>query len=233
VKRLKALYQILETLSDGVFEYKAHFEAIRRLFKAVGTLRDLQVQSQLFASFAAEEEEAEIIGFYQYLQKCHDKESKKVDKALYQFNPEVMNDSLHDISFLLDQKPEKKRTNLVLKYLNKRFKQIEKLNRIRNDEEKIHLMRTRLKQVMYSIELMKKIGSGRILLSPIGEIKKAGSTLGLWHDHIILGDKLQRYIKKTAIIKAPYQKLLKAIRQKEAFYLKKARKQVEKLLQSR
>lgn len=233
VKRLKALYQIVEILSEGIFEYRAHFEDIRKLFKTVGSLRDIQVQSQLFASFVTDLEESEIIGFYQYLQKRHDKASKKLDKALYRFNPEVMNESLKDVSFLLDQKSEERGKDLVVKYLKKRLKQITKLNRVKHDERKIHLMRTRLKQLMYAMELMKMIAPDQELMQNGNNVKKAGTSLGLWHDHIVLADELQQFIKNYAILKAPYRKLLKRVRAQEAFYLSKARKRVQKVLDNR
>lgn len=226
VKRLKALYQILEPISDGIFEYKVHFEDIRNLFKTVGALRDLQVQSQLFANYAESIPESEVIGFYQYLQQCHEKEAKIIDVALHRFNPEVMNDSLKDIALFLDQKSDKKGIKQVLKHLKKRLKQIEKLRKIKHDEEKIHEMRTRVKQVVYIVEVMKLMAPDLEILPNFDLVKKAGESLGLWHDHVVLAAQIEKFLKTDVSPHAAYRKLLKTMKKEEKRLLEKARKRL-------
>ena len=52
IKRLKALYEVLDPISDGRFDSKSNFADVHFLFKEVGKLRDIQVLKALFAFFA-------------------------------------------------------------------------------------------------------------------------------------------------------------------------------------
>jgi CHAD domain-containing protein len=230
IKRLKALYQVLDPMSNGVFEYKLHFEDIRQLFKAVGKLRDIQVQSRLFAYFAKEAPLENFKDFYWQLQSLSDAESEDLKVALLHFNPKVAEDSLNDAAMFLDAYPEDKAIKLTLKYLKKRLNQIAALLPQKKDEEAMHEMRSRVKQAFYCIELLKLMQPDLEPIDSPKTIKLVGELLGQWHDHVVLAAQIELFLEENddEFPAAPYENMLKSIRKAAKKLLKEARKKLKK-----
>lgn len=228
IKRMKSLYQILDPMTDGNFDYKKKFEYIRFLFKAAGKLRDIQVISRLFQFFAKETLTEELEGFKLFLQEKEEIESDQLNLALLNFNPELIKNSYNDTEQFLENCSEKKALKRTLKLLKKRLKQINSLLPNKKDNELMHEMRTRAKQTYYIIEILKLIRPEFEPMENPKEMKLAGDLLGQWHDHDVLCLEIKNYLKsmKSEQDFNPelYKELLKRIKKEGSLLLKMARK---------
>jgi CHAD domain-containing protein len=233
IKRLKALYQVLDPLSGGKFEYKTHFEDIRQLFKAVGKLRDIQVQNRLFTYFAKETPLEDYKDFYRELQKSAEDESVQLKSALQSFKPQVMEDSINDTAVFLEGYTDKKAIKQTLKYLNKRLKQVKDLLPFKKDELLMHEMRSRVKQAYYIIELLKLMQPDLEAVEDAKCIKLAGELLGQWHDHAVLSDQIRNFLNEACedddFDSEPYYDILKRIKKEGNQLLKRGRKVLKAL----
>jgi CHAD domain-containing protein len=216
IKRLRTLYQFLDAISNGVFNYQLHFKELKLLFKAAGRLRDLQLQSHLFSTYQTDYPKKDFITFYQYLQQQHEQESKNFEAAVYRFQIEGLNDSLRDAQLFLQSIDKEAAQTAALQLLEKRLKQAysvrAKVKKGRGDE--LHKMRTRLKQTAYLDELISLFYSNeQQFLKGRKRLKKLGNYLGDWHDKQVLLEQLYRFrhFCSRQEIKA-YKKLIKRVR---------------------
>lgn len=230
IKRIRTLYQFLDAISNGIFDYKLHFEELKLLFKAAGHLRDLQVQSHLFSDCQEQYPKKDFIAFYQYLQHQHDQESKAFEAALYRFQPEGLNDSLKDAQLFLQSLETDKIWEGAFNLLEKRLKQASKLRqKVDKKSKKAHEMRSRFKQVGYLHELTQLFyEEEQQLLKGRKRLKKISKQLGGWHDKEVLLEQLYRFCDMSARPEVkPYKKLIRQLEKEVKSDLGKALEQID------
>jgi CHAD domain-containing protein len=226
-KKLKAMYQVLSGITGGLFDAKNHFEEINKLFKTVGALRDFHVQQQLMEKVTTENS---IVLSEKFLTQFNEKRtetSQSVKLALTEFEGDKMTESLENASLLIENLKDKSILKNIIRLLKLRLKQIQKLLPVKKDEDKIHLMRKRVKQVCYIVDLIKVIDPDKNHFKHNDRFKEAAELLGNWHDYVILanlaGNYLYDNIDDDAILE-----LYIYLKVDEKVYLKKARKKLKK-----
>jgi hypothetical protein len=124
IKRLKALYQVLDPISEGRFDSKTNFADVHILFKEVGKLREIQVLKALFAFFAKDAAAEIYIEFNNLITAREQLASDELNTALQQFDNKLIGKSLEAANAFLVDISNEDATKLTKKLLKKRFKQL-------------------------------------------------------------------------------------------------------------
>lgn len=228
IKRLKALYQVLDPISEGRFDSKTNFSDIHLLFKEVGKLRDVQVQKSLFSFFAQENADYTYTEFEELLNAREETASDELKLILQQFDNGIIGVSLEAANAFLDDITKEEATNLTKKLLKKRFKQIGELLPNKKDEELMHELRSRIKQACYILEILALMQPEKEFTKHPKRLKLSAELLGQWHDHIVLIAALTDFLVDKTDVEDfdadPYTDLLSVIRADAKKLLKEGRK---------
>jgi CHAD domain-containing protein len=228
IKRLKALYEVLDPISDGRFDSKSNFADVHFLFKEVGKLRDIQVLKALFAFFA-KDADADIYAKFNNIVADREKlASDELNTALQQFDNKIIGKSLEAANAFLVDISNEDATKLTKKLLKKRFKQIGELLPNKQDEALMHDLRTRVKQVCYIIEILALMQPEKEFTKHPKRLKLAAELLGQWHDHVVLVGELTDFLVEKTDAEdfdaEPYTDLLSLLRADAKKLLKEGRK---------
>lgn len=202
IKRLRALFLLLEDISEHSFSSRKNYKFFKKMFKPSGKIRDLQLQQKII------KEAGQKIGisFDNYLSHL----ANKQEKAEENFINEMNNLELEKIEKIEKRvnKTVKKLSGMNIKkkaftYLENQFGYIVFLSKKPADNEKWHEIRTHVKQTLYITELMITFFEPDEKLKGLKkQLKKFGTTLGDWHDYDVAHENLKTYIQNNNI---PYE----------------------------
>lgn len=228
IKRLKALYQVLDPISEGRFDSKTNFADVHFLFKEVGKLREIQVLKALFAFFAKDAAAETYIEFNNLIAVREKLASDELNTALQQFDNKIIGKSLEAANAFLVDISNEDATKLTKKLLKKRFKQIGELLPNKQDEALMHDLRTRVKQSCYIIEMLALMQPEKEFTKHPKRLKLAAEFLGQWHDHVVLVGELTDFLVEKTDAEdfdaEPYTDLLSLLRADAKKLLKEGRK---------
>jgi CHAD domain-containing protein len=228
IKRLKALYQVLDPISEGRFNSKTNFAEVHRLFKAVGRLRDIQVQKALYSFFVKDIDKEPIKEFYEVIEQNEKVESEALNQTLQQFDNDIINKSIEAADAFLVSISTFDASKQTKKLLKKRFKQIKELLPQKKDDEMMHELRKRVKQACYIIEMLALMQPDEEYTEHPKRLKLAAELLGQWHDHTVLYDAMVNFLVNKTDVEDfdadPYTDLLFQIKLDEKKLLKESRK---------
>jgi len=228
IKRLKALYQVLDPISEGRFYSKTNFADVHFLFKEVGKLREIQVLKALFSFFAKDAAAETYIEFNNLIAAREQLASDELNTALQQFDNKLIGKSLEAANAFLVDISNEDATKLTKKLLKKRFKQIGELLPNKQDEALMHDLRTRVKQSCYIIEMLALMQPEKEFTKHPKRLKLAAELLGQWHDHVALVGELTDFLVEKTDAEdfdaEPYTDLLSLLRADAKKLLKEGRK---------
>jgi CHAD domain-containing protein len=212
VKRIRALYILVEHMTDKKFRAKKQLKNIRILFKFGGRIREIQIERQLLASYELKldnkypeyneyllkRERREIAKFLKNIPKNSDRETilnnEKFVRTIDAFDEELIREKTRSF---LDYK-----TRVIHNLINKPA-----------SNERIHSNRTHLKQIYYLYDILLEISGREVLLgienTRLREIEKY---FGTWHDLVNSPLYLNAFLKtKNAQPKRKYLALKRQI----------------------
>lgn len=228
IKRLKALYQVLDPISEGRFDSKTNFADVHFLFKEVGKLREIQVLKALFTFFAEDAAAETFIEFNNLIIAREKLASDELNTALQQFDNKIIGKSLEAANAFLVDISNEDATKLTKKLLKKRFKQIGELLPNKQEEALMHDLRTRVKQSCYIIEMLALMQPEKEFTKHPKRLKLAAELLGQWHDHVVLVGELTDFLVEKTDAEdfdaEPYTDLLSLLRADAKKLLKEGRK---------
>ncbi len=206
IKRLRALFLLLEYLSEHSFSSRKNYKFFKKMFKPSGKIRDIQLQKKII------KEAGQKIGisFDEYL----DHLTTKQEQSEENFINEMYNLELEKIGKIEKRvnKTVKKLSGMNIKkkaftYLENKFGYIVFLSKKPADNEKWHEIRTHVKQALYITELMITFFEPDEKLKGLKkQLKNFGTTLGDWHDYDVAHENLKAYIHNNNI---PYEQRLR------------------------
>jgi len=195
IKRIWALIDILEK-HDPTLRKKKSIKQIDKIFKYAGNLRDLQVEIQLLKAF----KNKKLLGIDK-LVDIFDRQKKKGKKQFQSqldkvnsFEIILINQRLNEIIETIDNTEVRKKYHLHTHEL-----QIRLNNAINGiiDKRSLHDIRTLIKNILYSIALLKKAKQRVFIDKPlIDHLNKTQQELGKWHDLMVLNGKIKSLTKQ-------------------------------------
>ncbi len=183
IKRLRALLQLVEFISDSGFKTKKYLKRGRKLFKSVGTLREVQVEEMLVYEYEKKlgldfGEYSEYLFEKEYREKAGLKKNFDTIKSDEIFNDKDFKDAVKSIDKeAVDEKTRafiKRKSNILLK-----------MNRKGMITKRVHKNRTILKQIYYLYDILTELSGWHIFLGMTKEeIREKEQQIGDWHDRV-------------------------------------------------
>ncbi len=183
IKRLRALLQLVEFLSDNKFSTKKYLKRGRILFKAVGVLRELQVEEMLVYKY----EEMLGLEFTEYSEYLFEKEHREIEKLKKGFGNINGDKIFNDKKFVkalksIDKETVQEKTQAFVK---RKSNTLLKMNRKGKITKRVHENRTILKQIYYLYNILINLSDWHILLGMTrDEIRQKEQQIGDWHDKV-------------------------------------------------
>lgn len=200
VKKLKAIAKFLNYYLPPKQKIilKSLLKEVKELYRAGGSVRDLQVLELVIASYQEKNKESysELIEKIEQLKKQN---YQKFELSITKINLDKIQNAQHQLYKLLDPI----NPNEILKH-QKLFivDLIASIKEAFNDlktEETVHDIRKNLKSTNYMLGLLKKqLCPNEKEKNTMKKLKQIGEEIGIWHDRVVLKDFInQSKFKKT------------------------------------
>jgi CHAD domain-containing protein len=214
LKKIRALFYLLEHIDPQLFKVKKQYRKLRSLFKVVGQIRDVQVQKELIDLFE-KELEIHFTDYCNYLNKIEDNHIKQFRKWILTNKLEHSEKPLHKINKIYKKINHKTLKIIARQFITLRIEKISELHEFAHDEEKLHKIRALLKEIMYIHNILKNHYPDFVFLKGFSElIEKSEKALGDWHDRHVAVEYVDLFHKKIGIPveqEDSYGKLIQAI----------------------
>lgn len=182
MKRLRALFQLVEVLTDGKFKARKQLKKGRKIFKLVGNIRELQVEELLVYEYEVKLC-FKFIDYSEYLIEKGQREIVRLKQNLPAkkdnfFRDEVFNEALKSIN----QNEIQVKTQ---EFIKQKSHVLLKLNKKGKTTKRIHQNRTILKQVYYLYPILTHLSGWHQLLGMTQEdMREKEQQIGNWHDRV-------------------------------------------------
>lgn len=182
MKRLRALYQLVQHLTEKQFNEKKQLKKGRKIFKLISGIRELQVEEMLVFEY----EELLGLKFIDYSEYLMEKGHREIqflkqelpDKLPKIFNDDALSNSLNSI----EQKEIQYRTRGFIK---QKSDTLLRINNKGKTTKRIHQNRTILKQIFYLYPILTKLSGWHLILGmKQEEMKEREQKIGMWHDSV-------------------------------------------------
>lgn len=215
IKRSRAMFRLVEALSKGEFDRKEASIQLRPLYRAFGVVRDLQIQSQLLKDL-----EAELAYDYsamsEWLQDQLIKSRKKLRQEIKDFDRSclkvIRSEMNAGMKALKNTRIVKRAENLVESH----FAEVDELlGKVDADPDKLHDIRTLLKEVVFIIQMIHKGKDEQIWPEKlVYRIHQCTEEAGAWHDRALFLELLQSEKENLPFLqKKRYKELRKALKE--------------------
>ena len=195
LKRLRTFFDLVGSMDAG-FEAEERFAPARRLFRAAGRVRNLQVIEAKVrdASAAASLELAE---YYNWLKQEERADVKKFSRICRHFEKDLFASAWTRIAGALEGVP----AGRIRKKVEARFvdlvREIRRERAMRRDVRRLHFLRTRTKEAHYTLEILCECGITGGDAALLGErLREVHQSLGRWHDEEIVLGSLRDFRKR-------------------------------------
>lgn len=193
VKRLRAFYKLIERIAPS-FASKPNAGSLRELYRAAGTLRDIDIFQ---AITVAQLDRLDLREYYNHLKSVELEKRQKFAAVASGFSESTLTGSRTKLRAALaaadDDKIRQRIDKRLLKLAAKLTKTIE---RNQSDHDGLHAVRKLSKTLRYTLDVwilcnVKTPASGTAAL----RLKQTYNALGEWHDHVVALESLKRCLK--------------------------------------
>jgi CHAD domain-containing protein len=209
-KRLRALFQLIQFLTEGNFKAKKQLKKLRTVFKHAGNIREIQIESLLVKQYEPLLNET----FPEYLEYLKKREHKEIVAFLKSIPPIDNRDRIlkdDKILAVIDQFQEDKLHERTAAFVQSKTQAILGNIHKRPSNHRIHLNRTFLKQVYYLYEILAGLTDvGIIFNTNVERIREMEQFLGSWHDLVNSPVYMNAFLKTRSVSSTSKYKLLKS-----------------------
>ena len=193
IKKLRAIWILMEIVSHGKWKKEAYFALFEKLFQAAGKLRETQVNLALVQQLKADF----LSGYTEYQSNKEKAYEKKLVLYMQEFNMKKL-ETLNEALLKKMQKiPGKTLLKEAIVYLTKKNKKVLEIKGMKSDNRKFHKIRIQLKAVQEILAIVEELNANTILETLQSQIKLLNHQIGKWHDYSILLKSLKKFIKKS------------------------------------
>jgi CHAD domain-containing protein len=199
-KKIRAVYRLCQEISKGDFKAKSEMTELRTLFRAAGTLRELQVDQIVLESY-----EQLHLASYCKLSKLLLKErraaSPRYQAARKAFQPKSFALPTKKIVTLLENTSADALSEAVIRLAQLRLEEAFQAMPLGYEPEMIHKARIFLKEAMYLIGLLHSANyRSDFDTQRLTDAKFAAEIAGDWHDREVFFQWLQIQLRSQTIV---------------------------------
>jgi CHAD domain-containing protein len=190
LKRLRTFFNLAGAIGAR-FDAGRAFAPARRLFRAAGRVRNLQV---LEVKVREDARALELSEYYNYLKEDEGREAGKLTRVFRRFSPDFFASAWLSMAPFLEGPTARP----VLPGIKARFSilitEVREAKSMRRDSRGLHFLRTKAKEARYTLEIIQECGlSGDEGTRLNGHLRDVHQALGLWHDDEIALDSLREF----------------------------------------
>jgi CHAD domain-containing protein len=193
VKRLRAFYKLIERTAP-TFAAKPNAGSLRELYRAAGTLRDIDI----FQAIAVERlDRLDLREYFNHLKSVEMEKRQKFNAVVGGFSESSLTGSRTKLRAALAASSDDQVRQRIHKRLLKLSAKLTKtLERKQQDHDGLHAVRKLSKTLRYTLDVW-ILCSGKSPAAGTAAIrlKQTYSALGEWHDHVVALESLKRYLK--------------------------------------
>jgi len=187
LKRIRALFHMMEFATHGKFESDILFYPIRTIFRPGGNLRDIHVQLELIEEY----EEALDMSFdkiREFLFFLEIKSQRKFLKRTRKSIEKPMDKLMFRLKKLADNMTEEEFNHASVDWIRSQMVLLKTIYNHIYDPHVFHRFRKHQKETFYMIDFINKYTSGNVAIEgSLEELKVVAKKIGEWHDqHNIL-----------------------------------------------
>ncbi len=195
VKRLRVVHRLTMMVTGDRFDGGAEMQEINALFKRAGSLRDVQVLIALCDNMP-DVPETMLSGFRDILERRESKRRKKFEDRLRIFDQAVLDSYGAGLEKALADVAEGKATVMAETLIAIFLGDIRSIYHGSEDEERLHKIRTRLKEINYLNNIFNEsLPVEDHLHITADRLRETGELAGTWHDHLVFEQQLDKYLR--------------------------------------
>jgi CHAD domain-containing protein len=195
LKRLRAFFDLVGSMDAG-FDAEERFAPARRLFRAAGRVRNLQVIEAKVRDASAEAS-LELAEYYNWLKQEERGGVRKFSRICRHFEKDFFASVWTKMARALDGVP----AGRIRKKIEVRFvdlvREIKQERAMPRDVRRLHFLRTRTKEAHYTLEILLECGLTGEDAALLGErLRDVHQSLGRWHDEEIILGSLEHFRRR-------------------------------------
>lgn len=198
LKRLRALVNLVERVNP-VFSSKRTFKPFRRIFKAAGGVRDLQVQEELVRRWTGQLH-LELSEYYNFLKECESVARARFYKKAGDFNLSLLERCRKGVADALATETSETVLIRTRRHLEHSISRLVTYHESANLEaDDYHQIRILTKESRYVVEILQLCFPEREDLGRLNEaMREVHRALGAWHDDDVALERIQDFLENCA-----------------------------------
>jgi len=193
IKRLKAVFRLLEFMHPVEFRAKDHYHLFKPVFKSSGLIRESQINISLLKKFKGTERLLKT--YSKYIAKLRPEWNTNLDKSIDTFNYSRLSETEKNINNIFSRNTELEIVGLITDFIYSEFGRIKNLMDESNDMEYIHEVRTILKNIKPLLGMLWPRDDSTFHENQYKSLNRTETLIGNWHDRFILSNALSMYFK--------------------------------------
>lgn len=197
VKRLRALFNLVETVNPG-FDARKHLRRFRAVFKSSAEFRDLHIQADLAGEFSA------LSGFpgdeyLAFIRKRERKAAANMSEFGVDFDLERLGKKRKKIARALEgTDPDSAERSMRYRFESLRGELAFRIEGHEPEDRDLHAVRILVKEYHYTGEILRECFPACLVDGDtvFAGLKRVHQALGKWHDYEVARAWLKRYGKK-------------------------------------
>lgn len=191
IKKLRALWSLMEVLSGREWDKRPHFGAVAGLFKKAGRLREYQVIQGLLPSYRIPMQAR----YEAYLKQSEEAARKKLRKEIRRFDTKAFRALNGPLFLRMEALTERQILERSIRFIGGHHRTVRRLHEGLPDNRKLHKIRIELKSVHEVLSILCEIRQSPSLAGERKILKALNSSLGEWHDYCDFIDSLNGFLK--------------------------------------
>jgi len=212
VKKIFALYGLLEILNPDAFSKKTGDDIFMPLYQQAGKIREMQVNFLLLTRFGMPDETFRSFGIWLIRQEKN--ALKQFIRVVQDFREKDLEDAGEAIKNICYSNSARKIFIKTEAYFLKRAEKICSLQAAEPGEKELHKIRKNLKAMSTIAVLAYSVKARNRLDMIITGLNKSEMMIGDWHDHVVLKAAIDRFLKSKSRVTEAERNNLTELRQK-------------------
>lgn len=213
IKRLKAVFRLLEFMHPVEFRAKDHYHLFKPVFKSAGTIRESQINLSLLKKFKGTDKLQK--SFSKYIAKLRPEWNTILDNSIKSFNYSRADEIGMSINAIFSRNTELELVGIITDFIYSEINRIKNLIDESNDLEYIHEVRIILKNIKPQMVMLWPRDDSTFEKYQYKRLNRTETLIGNWHDRLVLSNALSMFFlaqeKKKEKLLTEYEAFQKKI----------------------
>jgi CHAD domain-containing protein len=195
IKKLRAIWSLVEWAYDGKWNKKQHIALSSKLFNAAGKVREGELNRALVDKYNVKY----LLPYKDHIMAIQNRSIMKLHIRIQDFELNKFKDNTQEIYPLLNALSKQQIIRLSLAYVLKETRKVHELIEDLPEDNKLHKIRIHLKVTSEILGIIIRVNASIGLRSFLNNIKSLNDRIGLWHDYVVLHRSLSKFTEKDPI----------------------------------